>query len=99
MVEKLVVDKITKEYEDKIIRQAGKIDFFEIHLKCHLKEGNTKRYTIEARLGIGKYRFESSADDYNLTDALHKLLKKLMSEIGHKITRDKDDRLKGRMRS
>ena len=97
--EKLIIDKITKEYEDKITRQIGKPDYLEIHLKCHEKDGNVKRFSIEARIGIGKNRFESSADDWNLTDALHKLMKKLMSEIEHKITREKDDRLKGRMRS
>ncbi len=97
--EKLITDKITGEYEEKILRHGEKIDFFEIHIKCHQKEGKTKRYTIEARLGIGKFRFETNADDWNLTDAIHKTMKKLMSEIEHKILREKDDRLKGRERS
>jgi hypothetical protein len=98
--DKLVIDKILKEYEDKILKHAGgKIDYFEVHVKCHLKDGNTKRFSIEARLGIGKYRFETSSDDWNLTDAMHKLMKTLMSEIDHKITREKDDRLKGKMRN
>jgi hypothetical protein len=95
--DKQVFDKISKEYEDKILKHVGrKIDYFEIHIKCHLKDGNTKRFTLEARLGIGKYRFETSSDDWNLTDAIHKLMKKLISEIDHKITREKDERLKGR---
>jgi hypothetical protein len=97
--EKLAIDKISKEYEEKILKQAGKIDYFEIHLKCHLKDGNTKRFSLEARLGIGKLRFEASSDDWNLTDALHSLMKKLLSETLHKTSRDKDDRLKGRMKS
>jgi hypothetical protein len=97
--EKLVIDKITKEYEDKINRQIGKIDYLEIHLKCHEKEGNVKRFSIEARLAIGKSRFESSSDDWNLNEALHKLMKKLMSETLHKIQREKEDKKKGKLRS
>lgn len=98
--EKLLIDKISKEYEEKILKHTGgNIDFFEIHVKCHLKDGKTKRFTLEARLGIGKFRFETSADDWNLTEAMHKLMKRLMSEIEHKVLREKDDRLKGRVRS
>lgn len=96
---RLIIDRITKEYEDKILKHIGKIDYFEIHIKCHLKEGNTKRFSLEARLGTGKFRFEASSDDWNLTDALHKLMKKLMSEIEHKVIREKEDKLKGKSRS
>ena len=90
--DKLVIDKIIKEYEDRITRHGEKIDVFEVHLKCHQKEGKSKRYAIETKLYIGKFRFETSADDWNLADALHSAMKKLMSEILHKVTRVKEDK-------
>jgi len=90
--DKLVIYKIIKEYEDKISRHGEKIDVFEVHLKCHQKDGKSKRYAIETKLFIDKFRFETSADDWNLVNALHIAMKKLMSEILHKITRVKEDK-------
>jgi hypothetical protein len=90
--DKLNLDKIIKEYENKISRHGEKIDVFEVHLKCHQKEGKSKRYAIETKLHIGKFRFETSGDDWNLVDALHFAMKKLLSEIEHKVTREKVDK-------
>jgi cell division protein YceG involved in septum cleavage len=90
--DKLVIDKIVKEYENKIVRHGEKIDVFEVHLKCHQKDGKSKRYNIETKLYIGTFRFETSADDWNLVDALHSAMKKLLSEIEHKVTRVKEDK-------
>lgn len=88
--EKLTIDRIINEYSEKIKRHISKIDSFDVHLKCHLKKGKTKRYTLEARLISGKFRFEVSADEYNLKDATHILMNKLTSEIEHKIMREKN---------
>ncbi len=98
--DRLVLDRLTNEYSEKITRHIGKEpDYFEIHLKCHLKEGNTKRYAIEARIGVDKFRFEAKTDEWILSDAIHILMKKLMSEIEHKITKKKEDKLwKGKAR-
>jgi len=89
--DKLVLDKTIKEYEDKILRHGEKIDVFEVHLKCHQKDGKSKRYAIETKLYIDNFRFETSGDDWNLVDALHVAMKKLMSEIEHKVTKKKED--------
>jgi|SRR3989339_51993 len=91
--DKLILERLTKEYSDKIIRHLGKdAELFDIHLKCHQKEGNTKRYSIEIKFISGKHRFETNADEWKLSDAIHKTMKKLMSEIEHKITQEKDDK-------
>ncbi len=91
--DKLVLDKLINEYYEKINRHLGsKPEVFEIHLKCHKKEGNTKRYNIEVRFSTGKFRFGTGADEYKLADAIHRAMEKLMSEIEHKIVRKKDER-------
>lgn len=91
--EKLTIDKIINEYNDKITRHIGKEpDFLEVHVKCHLKEGISKRYAIEARLMSDKFRFEAGAEEWNLSNAVREAMKKLMSEIEHKITREKNDK-------
>ena len=57
-----------------------------------MKEGKSKRYAVEVRIIIGKFMFKASSDDWNLSEALHFAMKKIMSEIEHKITREKLDK-------
>ncbi len=91
--DKLVLDKLTREYSQKINRHlGGEAELFDVHLKCHKKEGNTKRYSIEIKLFSGKFRFETNADEYKLADAIHRAMDKLMSEIEHKVVRQKDEK-------
>lgn len=87
--EKMLVDKIAEEYSFKILRHGFEINNFDVHLKCHLKEGKSKRYNIDARLQIGKYRFEANGDEFNLPDALKGVMNKIMSEIEHTLIRNK----------
>jgi len=90
--EKLILNKLTNEYYEKMKRHIGDIDLLEVHLKCHKKEGNTKRYAIETKFSLGKYRFETSSDEWDLEESIHKAMKKLESEIEHKIARVKEDK-------
>ena len=94
--DRLILDNILEEYEEKILKHGEKIDYFEVHVKCHQKEGKSRRYALQAKIAINESRFETSADEYDIKIAVHKLMKKLMSEIDHKIIREKDERLKGR---
>ena len=91
--DKLVLDKLTNEYYKKVNKHLGsEPEVFKIYLKCHKKQGNTKRYNIEVRFLLGKFRFETDADEWKLADAIHRAMEKLMSEIEHKIVRRKDDK-------
>ncbi len=91
--DKLILDKLTGEYYEKINRHIGSEPVvFEIYLKCHKKEGNTKRYNIEVRFLSGKFRFDTDSDEWKLSDAIHRAMDKLMSEIEHKVIRKKDEK-------
>lgn len=91
--DKLVLDKLTNEYYEKVNKHLGnEPEEFKVYLKCHKKEGNTKRFNIEVRFLSGKFRFETDADEWNLVDAIHRAMEKLMSEIEHKVVRQKDEK-------
>ena len=83
--DKQVIDSLTKEYRGKIERHFDNIINFEVYVKCFSKKENIKRYQIDARLAVPGHKFEAEADEHVLSDAVHKALKKIISEIEHKI--------------
>lgn len=78
------VNRIAEEYKLKIGRFLDEIVSFDVHLKCHQKEGNIKRYVVEVKIISPKHIFESSSDEYNLRDAATHAMKKILNEIEHK---------------
>lgn len=88
--DRLVLDRLNSEYYEKIKRLVGKEpEIFDIHLKCHKKEGNAKRYIIKTKFLLGKFNFETSVEDWKLKDAIHKSMRKLITEIEHKVVKEK----------
>jgi hypothetical protein len=83
-LDKDIVISISEEYEKKIRRFLDKIISFDVHVKCHSKEGNVKRFEVISRLNSPGYYFEASSDGYNIKDAAKKTMEKLLSEIKHK---------------
>ncbi len=82
--DKNLINGLSKEYMNKIERHFGDVNLFEIRVKCFSKEGNVKRYLLDARVIVPGYDFEASADERNLSIAVHKALKKIMNEVEHK---------------
>lgn len=80
-----LIDKLSTEFREKIGRHFDEIIDFELHIKCFCKEGNVKRYEIGAKLSLPGKSFESSSDEYNLSEAVNTALKKLMHEVEHKM--------------
>jgi actin-like ATPase involved in cell morphogenesis len=83
--DKEIIERISQEYILKIRRHFENIDSFEIYVKCYLKKGNVKRYRINSKLIVPGFRFEASADEWKIQDAVHKALEKIMNEIEHKM--------------
>ena len=83
--EKEKVNQISQAYFDKISNHIKDIEEFEVHLKCHKKEGNTKRYVLGIRIVADGQDFDSEVEDYNLNDGIKKAIVKIQNEIEHKI--------------
>jgi len=81
--DKNLIKGLSEEYKKRIERHFN-VNLFEIRVKCFSKEGNVKRYLIDARVIVPKFNFEASADERSLSIAVHKALKKIMNEIEHK---------------
>lgn len=88
-IDKDIVKSISEEYKEKIERYLKDIISFDLHIKCHHKVGNLKRYEVIARINSPGHYFETSSDEYNLKDASHKTMEKLLGEIIHKTKSDK----------
>ncbi|MFA5259192.1 MAG: hypothetical protein WC979_05485 [Candidatus Pacearchaeota archaeon] len=83
--EKDLVVSLFEEYFDKLEKHFKKIDLFEVHLKCHKKEGNVTRYLVETSIDFNNRKFNAEVEDYKLSEAVHKNIKKLQNEIEHQL--------------
>jgi hypothetical protein len=80
--EKQIADKILKEYYEKIKRQVKKDFTFRINFKEYDKEGEKKKYSINAEVLASK-KFSASDYDWDFSKALHKVMIKLVNQIEH----------------
>jgi ribosome-associated translation inhibitor RaiA len=83
--EKDLVIKVSEEYSEKLKRYLKKIDLFEVHLKCHKKEGNVKRYILGIRVVSDGNDFDAEVEDYDLNEGIRKAMKKIQNEIEHRL--------------
>jgi ribosome-associated translation inhibitor RaiA len=82
--EKDLVKSISEEYKAKIERYLKDIISFDVHIKCHHKKGNIKRYVVVAGVISSGYNIKAKSDEYDLRDAATKCMQKLLSEVEHK---------------
>jgi ribosome-associated translation inhibitor RaiA len=94
--ERGIIERLTIEYKAKLERHFENITSFDVHIKCFYKEGTVKRYAVGTRLIVPGHSFETSADEYDLHDSVHKALTKLMNEIEHKMHLSNQGRIKPR---
>lgn len=82
--ERLIIDKLFKEYEEKIKRIIQNEFYLRVHIKVREKSKERKRYVIEVDLE-GAVKLGSSVDDYDLAKAIHRVMNKILNEIEHKL--------------
>jgi uncharacterized protein YnzC (UPF0291/DUF896 family) len=80
--EKQIADKLLNEYYEKIKRQIKKDFTFRINFKEYDKEGEKKKYSINAEV-LALKKFSASDYDWDFARALHKVLTKLVNQIEH----------------
>jgi len=83
--EKDLVIKVSEEFSEKLKRYLKKIDLFEVHLKCHKKEGNTKRYILVIKISSDGMDFDTEVEDYDLNEGIRNAMKKIQNEIEHRL--------------
>lgn len=83
--EKAIADKLFNEYYSKIQRLVKTPLSLRIDIKEYKKEGKGKKFSLNAEAVFsGGKLISSSAWDWNLAKAIHKLMKKIENEIEKK---------------
>jgi len=82
--EKQLVNKLLNEYYKKIHRQLKNEVSLEAHIKAHDVSKRQKKFNIHIDV-VNSFKFGATADDWDLARAIHKVMKKIMSEIEHKL--------------
>ncbi len=82
--EREVIQKLLDKYYKKIQRHFKENISLEVHLKEYNREGNSKKYSLNAVVRGAMGKIESSYADWELHKAVHKVLDRLLEEIEHK---------------
>lgn len=82
--EKKVVDQLSKEYYEKVQRQLKKPFLFKIQISEHNSGGKRKKYSFEVNVICSGEIFKAQAFDWDCARTIHKLMKKIETEIEHK---------------
>ncbi|MEK6859887.1 MAG: HPF/RaiA family ribosome-associated protein [Nanoarchaeota archaeon] len=86
--EKDIVLRISEAHSEKISRYIKNINSFDVHLKCHKKKSNVKRYEIAVRITGDGMIFEAETDEWDLKKAAVKAFDKILSEIEHRVRKE-----------
>lgn len=82
--DKIYFDKLVNEYSAKIKTKLKNADTFVIRLRGYKVEGRRKKFTIQVRIADSYKIFEANASDWDFRRTLHKVFKKLETEIEHR---------------
>jgi len=83
------VQDLTTEYFKKIKRSVNNLVNITLQIKTYDKEGKRKKYSINLRLNAPTKEFASNrADDWELTRAIHKSFKDILTQIKHTLHTD-----------
>ncbi len=88
MPEQALVNKLATSYHEKIRRQLSNMTSLVVHIKIHKKTGTHHKYSLHARALAPSKMFESTATDWDLAKALHKVFIEMEREIQHKLKTD-----------
>ena len=79
-----IVNRLAKEYYNKIQRAIKNITSFVIHVKSYEKTGNRKKYSVSLKVVAPTRTFDSKAADWELAKALHMAFNKVERMIEHR---------------
>lgn len=80
--ERIIMDRIIDEYKEKFSKLLNTAGTITIYFKKEKKQGDKVKYSIKLR--VDKPKLEASSLEWELSDALHKVLKRVESEIRHR---------------
>ena len=87
--EQETVQKLVKEYTEKILRKVHNVTMFHVHLKTYKKEGAKPKFSAHIRCIAPAATFEScNADGWELHLLLHKAFEEIIHQIDHKLHTD-----------
>lgn len=81
--ERLIFDKLSSEYSNKIERQLKTVNLIEVLIKNYGKGGKSKKYSIHVKVFSNTRNFDAGADDWDFARTLHKAFIKVINEIEH----------------
>lgn len=96
--EKEILNRLSKEYYEKIRRTLKNETTIIVHVKEHKKTGNRKKYSVHVRVNAPTKPFDSENADWELAKVLHESFKDLERQIQHKLHTD-DQENKPRMKA
>jgi len=79
------IKELLNEYGPKIERMLDNDVVLEIHFKEYEKEGNRVKHSVSAKINYANNIFQASDFDWDLARVIHKVMKKLETEIEHKL--------------
>ena len=82
-IEKATLNKLAKEYHDKIERELKNATSVVVHIKQHTKGGKRKKSDIRVKVVAPTRIFESQESEWDLAKALHKAFINVIKEIQH----------------
>ena len=84
--EQAVVHSLTTEHFEKIKRKLHNIVNMSVHVKCYMKDGDRKKYSLNVKVSAPTKSFDSNmSDDWELPRALHKAFDNIMHQIEHRL--------------
>ena len=78
-----ILKKLVMGYLKQLDRSAPKANV-RFHVKLH-EIGGKLKYSFHARLNLGKDTLSSEAADWDLRRTVHKVMKKLLTAVEHKL--------------
>lgn len=89
--DQLLVKELAEEYYPKIQRELNNMVSLVVHVKEYSKEGSKIKYALHTRALAPTRIFEScKSHDFDLSRALHKSFKDLLTQIQHAFHGDVD---------
>ncbi|MBS3075348.1 hypothetical protein J4429_02710 [Candidatus Pacearchaeota archaeon] len=94
--EKLIFDKLSLEYSNKIQRQLKTVNLIEVLIKDYSKKGKSKNYSIHVKVFSNTRNFDAGSEDWDFARTLHKAFIKVINEVEHEFhVSDKGKEFKG----
>ena len=83
--EKIVLNKLSSEYHEKVQRSLKNITSLQIDIKLYKKLGGKRKYDVHVKAVAPTTIFSASYTDWDFARTLHKVFNKIENEIAHKL--------------